>query len=148
MSVLAERLTKDASTTGQRSTRQLDAVYSVLCASTAHPSAEQVFLAVRERIPAVSRGTVYRNLNKLVAAGHVRVVHVHDRRARYDARLDPHDHFQCLSCTMLVDVAPRRSLEGAKPTRVRLGGHRVSGRVVTWLGTCRTCAPVTTARRG
>ncbi|MBY0278464.1 transcriptional repressor [Candidatus Binatia bacterium] len=149
MSAPAPRRRKPASSTAQRSTRQLDAVYGVLCASTAHPSAEQVFRAVRERIPTVSRGTVYRNLAKLVAAGRVRIVHVHDRRARYDARLDPHDHFQCLACTTLVDVSPsRRTDDVRQPTRAQLGGNRVSGRVVTWLGTCRTCTPTTNARRG
>jgi Fur family peroxide stress response transcriptional regulator len=133
-------------TSGQRSTRQLDAVYRVLCASDAHPTAEQVFGAVRAAMPAVSRGTVYRNLAKLVAAGRVRIVHVHDRCARYDARLEPHDHFLCLGCTMLLDVAAPRVGDGRSRSRIR--GHRVAARVVTWLGTCRSCEAATTAKRG
>lgn len=143
----ATRPTRAASA-GQRSTRQLDAIYRVLRASAAHPSAEQVFRAVRERMPAVSRGTVYRNLAKLVTAGQVRIVHVHDRRARYDARLEPHDHFQCVACALLVDVAPHRGGNERPPSRSRTGGHRVSGRVVTWLGTCRACEAATSAKRG
>lgn len=130
----------------QRSTRQLDAIYRVLCASVAHPTAEQVYRAVRSRMPTVSRGTVYRNLAKLVAGGRVRIVHVHDRCARYDARLDPHDHFFCRGCTLLLDVeaAPGRS----EPPRSRVRGHRVEGRELTWLGTCRSCEAAAIAKRG
>jgi Fe2+ or Zn2+ uptake regulation protein len=120
----------------QRSTRQLDATLAVLAESDRHPSAEQVYAAVRARIPAVSRGTVYRNLGKLVAARRVRVVQVHDRAARYDARLDPHDHYLCTRCAMLVDVeSPPRRRRG--DARVR--GHRVEGRTLTYLGVCRAC---------
>lgn len=132
----------------QRSTRQLDAVYDVLCESTAHPTAEQVYRAVRTRVPAVSRGTVYRNLAKLVGAGRVRIVHVHDRCARYDARLDLHDHFLCLGCTMLLDVEPAPGRRERSRTRSRVRGHRVEGRVLTWLGTCRACEAATAAKRG
>lgn len=132
----------------QRSTRQLDAIYRVLCASDAHPTAEQVFRAVRARMPAVSRGTVYRNLAKLVAGGRVRIVHVHDRCARYDARLDPHDHFLCLGCTMLLDVEPASGGRERSRTRSRVRGHRVDGRVLTWLGTCRSCEAAAVAKRG
>jgi Fe2+ or Zn2+ uptake regulation protein len=142
------RVAAAATASGQRSTRQLDAVYRVLCDSDAHPTAEQVYRAVRSALPAVSRGTVYRNLAKLVTAGRVRIVHVHDRCARYDARLEPHDHFLCVGCTMLLDVAPTRGAQGRSRTRSRIRGHRVAGRVVTWLGTCRSCDAATAAKRG
>jgi Fe2+ or Zn2+ uptake regulation protein len=140
--------TASSSAAAQRSTRQLDAVYRVLRESDAHPTAEQVYRAARAVMPAVSRGTVYRNLAKLVAAGRVRSVHVHDRCTRYDARLEPHDHFLCLGCTMLLDVAPPRSAHGRTRTRSRIRGHRVAGRVLTWLGTCRSCEAATAAKRG
>ena len=55
----------------------------------------------------------------------------------YDARLDPHDHFVCTRCTMLVDVEC-----GPRPTparRGRLRGHRVEGRTLTYYGICRSC---------
>lgn len=132
----------------QRSTRQLDEIYRVLCASDAHPTAEQVYRAVRSQMPAVSRGTVYRNLAKLVGGGQVRIVHVHDRCARYDARLDAHDHFFCLGCTLLLDVAPASSGTDRSRTRSRVRGHRVEGRVLTWLGTCRSCEAAAVAKRG
>jgi Fe2+ or Zn2+ uptake regulation protein len=120
-----------------RATRQLEATLRVLQSSRQHPSAEQIFHAVRAELPAVSRGTVYRNLSKLLGAERVRLVHVHDRSARYDARLDPHDHFVCTRCTMLLDVECGQAKLGSRRTRVR--GHRIEGRTLTYYGVCREC---------
>lgn len=147
MTAVAARRASAPSASRQRSTRQLDAIYRVLCASDEHPTAEQVYRAVQARMPAVSRGTVYRNLAKLVGGGRVRIVHVHDRCARYDARLEAHDHFLCRGCTMLVDVEPASGGERSR-TRSRVRGHRVDGRVLTWLGTCRSCEAARLAKRG
>lgn len=122
----------------QRSTRQLDATFRVLLESSEHPTAEQVYRAVRAEIPAISRGTVYRNLGKLVAARRALLVHVHDRCARYDARLDPHDHFLCTRCTLLLDVEGTRAVVRTR-RRTRVRGHRVDGRTLTYFGVCRAC---------
>ncbi|MEW6269543.1 MAG: transcriptional repressor [Thermodesulfobacteriota bacterium] len=130
----------------QRTTRQLDATLRVLFESRAHPTAEQVYQAVRDELPGVGRGTVYRNLQKLLAAGRAHLVHVHDRAARYDARLEPHDHFVCVRCALVVDVEPARS--PAPRPRARVAGHRVEGRTLTYFGTCRGCAGRGPRRRG
>lgn len=131
------RRAPEPATARQRSTRQLDATLQALVASTEHPTAEQVFREVRRQVPAISRGTVYRNLGKLIAARRVRLVHVHDRCARYDARLDPHDHFLCTRCTMLLDVESRP--RGLRRSRARVRGHRIEGHTLTYFGVCRDC---------
>jgi Fe2+ or Zn2+ uptake regulation protein len=120
-----------------RATRQLDATLRALTESSDHPSAERLFDIVRAELPAVSRGTVYRNLGKLVAAERVRVVHVHGRCSRFDARLDPHDHFVCTRCALLIDV--ERGDGVTKRVRGRVRGHRVDGRTLTYFGVCRGC---------
>lgn len=130
----------------RRTTRQLDATLRVLATTDRHPTAEQVFEAVRSELPATSRGTVYRNLSKLVAVGRARIVHGHGRAARYDARLDPHDHFVCTRCRLVVDVERRR--EPRLRREARVAGHRVEGRLLTYFGVCRTCEPAAPGRRG
>lgn len=121
----------------QRSTRQLDATLRALWADARHPTAERVYQAVRAEMPSVSRGTVYRNLHKLLDLGQARLVHVGERAARYDGRLDGHDHFACTRCGLVVDVEQgggrRESVRG------RVAGHRVEGRTLTYFGTCRGC---------
>ena len=64
-----------------------------------------------------------------------------------DARLDAHDHFLCTRCTLLLDVEPSPARPAGRPTRTRVRGHRVDGRVLTYLGVCRACDGATTATK-
>jgi len=122
----------------QRETRQLTAIYEVLRASHDHPSADQVFRRVRDRLPRLSLGTVYRNLEKLREQGRLRVVRLASGEAHYDAVVDPHDHFVCEGCQTVLDLDP----VAAAPVSDRLAA---AGCVVHWqttalYGLCRACA--------
>jgi len=130
----------------RRTTRQVDATWRALAASVAHPTAEQVLGAVQRELPATSRGTVYRNLGKLVADERARVVHGSGRAARVDARLDAHDHFVCTQCTLVADV--ERPVERRRRAARRVAGHRVDGRMLTYYGVCRGCEVSRPAARG
>ena len=122
---------------GGRATRQLEATVRALRASDRHPTAEQVYREVLERLPSVSLGTVYRNLRKLVDDGRALAITVCGQPARFDGRAGPHDHFLCLRCDRLVDV----EATAASPELPMLpGGHRVADRRVVYRGTCASCA--------
>ena len=58
--------------TRARHTRQLAAILEAVSAAHDHPTAEQVYSRVRDRLPRVSLGTVYRNLQKLAEQQRVR----------------------------------------------------------------------------
>ncbi|HSP95765.1 MAG TPA: transcriptional repressor [Candidatus Dormibacteraeota bacterium] len=129
----------------QRATRQLAAVYDVLVASRDHPTAEQVFRRVRDTVPRVSLGTVYRNLDKLREQGRLRVVRLASGEAHYDAMVEAHDHFVCERCHAVLD------LDGA-PAPPAVGRLRDDGCVVHWhttalYGLCGECAAEPTGRR-
>lgn len=126
-----------------RRTRQLEAIYEVLARASDHPSAESVFRRVRGSLPRVSRGTVYRNLAKLLDEGRIRLVPSPDRSARYDARLDDHDHFVCIRCGAVIDV-PARS---APRSAVRIDGHLALEVDQTYRGRCRSCEQGAAAER-
>jgi Fe2+ or Zn2+ uptake regulation protein len=121
----------------QRATRQLAAVYDVLAASTDHPTAEMVYQRVRGRMPRVSLGTVYRNLDKLRDHGRLRVVRLAGGEAHYDAMLAEHDHFVCERCGGVHDVtapaAPRDRLD----PRI---ASTVHWRTTMIYGVCAACA--------
>jgi Fur family transcriptional regulator, peroxide stress response regulator len=123
-----------------RATRQLAAIFDVLAASHDHPTADQVFQRVRDALPRVSLGTVYRNLDKLREQGRLRVVRVADGQARYDAMIDAHDHFVCERCATVLDL-PRAA---ARPA---VGALREQGCVVRWhttslYGLCASCSEI------
>jgi len=81
---------------GWRTTRQREAVYAHLRASTSHPTAEQVFAAVRAGIPNISLATVYKALEALVDAGLAqRLADDGGGPVRYDGRPEAHYHLRC-----------------------------------------------------
>ena len=121
----------------QRRTRQLAAVYAVVSAAHDHPTAETVHARVRRKLPHVSLGTVYRNLQKLAATQQVRVVQLADRIARYDGMLEAHDHFLCERCGLVTDLL--RSGTRPDASALRRAGYAVEGHALTFYGCCPKC---------
>jgi Fe2+ or Zn2+ uptake regulation protein len=99
-----EQLREALEKAGWRFTRQRAAVYNFLCAAHSHPTAEEVYLAVQQRIPHISLATVYKALEALVGAGLIAKVVGEDGPARYDCRRDHHYHFRCLKSGEVHDV--------------------------------------------
>lgn len=121
-----------------RRTRQLAAVHDVVVAAHDHPTAEDVCLRVRRQLPRISLGTVYRNLQKLVAQQQLRAVHLADRPTRYDGMLATHDHFLCEACGSVADLlhtAPPR----LDSSQLQASGYRVRAHALTFYGLCPTC---------
>jgi Fur family transcriptional regulator, peroxide stress response regulator len=94
---------------GLRCTPQRLAVYDILSRSADHPTAEEVFQAVRLHVPKVSLATVYKALDALVAVGVATklTAGVGATRSRYDARRDLHYHFRCLRSGTVHDLPTR-----------------------------------------
>jgi Fe2+ or Zn2+ uptake regulation protein len=89
---------------GWRFTRQRQAVFAYLCSDPCHPTAEQVFEAVREEIPHISLATVYKALDALVDAGLATKLPDASGPARFDCRSDPHYHLRCLDTGEVRDL--------------------------------------------
>src|ERR687883_126369 len=80
---------------GWRYTRQRAAVFDYLRAADCHPTAEQVFTAVRRQIPNISLATVYKALEALVDARLAHRIAGASGPARYDGRGEAHYHLRC-----------------------------------------------------
>jgi Fe2+ or Zn2+ uptake regulation protein len=81
---------------GRRFTRQRAEVFSYLHSVHSHPTAEQVFAAVRRSIPNISLATVYKALEALVDAGlAARLADDAGGPVRYDSRAEAHYHLRC-----------------------------------------------------
>ncbi len=90
---------------GWRYTRQRASVFSFLQAATNHPTAEQVFYAVRTEIPHISLATVYKALETLVGAGVAARIAHESGAARYDARSESHYHLRCAQTGEVRDLS-------------------------------------------
>ena len=97
-------LREKAKEKGMKLTPQRIAVYTELATRNDHPSAEEIYEALKEKIKGISLPTVYRNLLALETAGLVMRVPTPDGKTRFDAKTHPHAHFVCLSCGKVFDV--------------------------------------------
>lgn len=79
---------------GCRFTRQRGAVYTYLASVDSHPTAEDVFYAVRDRLPRISLATVYTALETLVSVGLATRLVAAAGAARYDGRGERHYHLR------------------------------------------------------
>jgi Fe2+ or Zn2+ uptake regulation protein len=124
---------------GQRFTEQRAAVYRFLTRTDTHPTADEVFTAVRAEIPDISLATVYKALETLVGCGLATKLTYGDGSARYDGRTDPHHHARCLACGAVLDVPGRLdpdALAGLGP----VAGFAVEGYRLELVGRCSVCA--------
>jgi Fe2+ or Zn2+ uptake regulation protein len=123
----------------RRNTRQRQVVLEQLRASYSHPTASELYQTVREVMPRISLGTVYRNLDILQETGQaIRLSGIVGSEAHYDGRCDPHLHFQCRQCGRIHD------LESAWPALEELVGQTIEGHAVMdcqamLTGNCREC---------
>jgi Fur family peroxide stress response transcriptional regulator len=120
-------------------TVQRRTVFEVLSGRRDHPTADQVYDAVRGRLPGLSRTTVYRVLETMVDAGFARKVHHTAGVARFDPMTGRHHHLVCDACGRLVDlddgvVPPLRIPESSRT------GFRIKDYSVSFTGLCPGCA--------
>jgi len=115
---------------GHRFTEQRAAVHRFLSGTDAHPSADEVFLHVRNEVPGISLATVYKSLETLVGCGLALKLSFGDGSARYDGRTDPHHHVRCLSCGAVADIpghVPSADMQrlGRAATSFHVTGYRL-----------------------
>lgn len=122
----------------KRNTKQKKTIEENLVASTAHPTAEELFAVVREYLPSVSLGTVYRNLEEMVRNGTAQKIPSLDGPARYDGRVMPHYHVRCVECGRLDDLPMEMDSSMVVEARA-LSRYRIDSCVVEFRGVCRAC---------
>ena len=123
---------------GQPVTLQRRIILETVLRRDDHPTVEQVFQAVRDQVPAVSRTTVYRGLETLVAMRLVQQLSHPRRTVRFDGRTDRHHHAVCVYCNRVIDVEDARFDRLPLPED-DLQGFRIDDYSVLFVGTCPKC---------
>jgi Fe2+ or Zn2+ uptake regulation protein len=126
---------------GQRFTEQRATIYRYLAATDVHPTADEVFLAVRRSLPEISLATVYKSLEALVRCGLAMKLTYADDSARYDGRTDPHHHARCVVCDSVVDIPGEIPDAEVETLRRHAGNFTVIGYRLEFSGYCSTCLP-------
>ena len=125
-----------------RLTKQRREVYDSLCEQRDHPTATEVFIRVKDRVPGISLATVYNCLETLTHSGLVRQVNLDRGPSRYCPNLKEHGHFHCETCGTIYDIdLPDSSMPLPR-------GYVVSRMDVSLRGQCPACSKAAkTARR-
>ncbi len=118
-----------------RETRQKQAILDILRSVTNHPTADELYELVRKRIPAISLGTVYRNLDRLAASGQIRRIQSAGSQMRFDGCIEPHTHIRCMGCGRVDDIEAHEELR----YRVDMTGYEVQGHRLEFYGFCPAC---------
>ena len=137
-SKIGQELRQKLDERGGHLTRQRMAVFDYLKRSDHHPTAEDVFLAVKRKLPKISLATVYKNLEALVECDAISKLTYGDASSRYDIRTDHHYHTRCLKCGGVGDLDPEQGTEPLEHIRPKEGFEIVSYRLEL-LGYCRNC---------
>lgn len=124
----------------RRTSKKRQSIYDALCATTAHPSAEQLYAQLKPEMPDLSLGTVYRNLNVLIEDGLIITVGNVNGEVRYDANTSNHSHFICTKCGRVDDVFLDLSIDSRYPEVEDITGGKVNGHTLNYFGLCDNCS--------
>lgn len=122
----------------RRATKQREAILRYLRNNNSHPTADLIYEQVREEIPHISKGTVYRNLKVLRVIGQVLELNLKGKLSRFEANKCPHYHFRCESCGRVFDIDEPvdKDLDSRVAART---GFTVSHHQLEFRGLCHDC---------
>lgn len=121
-----------------RQTEQRKAVFDALMARTDHPSAVEVFMRVKYRMPSISLATVYNCLETLTASGLVRAVNHEREPSRYCANLQEHAHLFCSECGSVTDIPLQTPMPPQQIWNLPQG-VTIAQQEVSFRGLCAAC---------
>ncbi|MCQ2386465.1 MAG: transcriptional repressor [Clostridia bacterium] len=115
-----------------RTTKQRQAILVFLRASRRHYTAAEVYEGVKQVIPNISLGTVYRNLGRLTEEGMILEIETEKQVSLYDGYTGEHAHFFCEVCGKTSDLDMP-----ALPALYQ--GFRVCRKKISFFGVCPDC---------
>ena len=113
-------------------------IKSFLMTRKDHPTADMVYMNVRQQNPNISLGTVYRNLTLLADIGEIQRLRIGDGVDHFDADTSLHYHFVCTKCGCVEDLDMDSIEEINEAASARFDGQ-IDGHVTYFYGTCGNC---------
>ena len=121
-----------------RITNQREVILEELRSVKTHPSADELYDMVRQRLPRISLATVYRNLEFMTTQGLAQKIEVGGRQKRFDGNPERHYHIRCRKCGRVDDV----ELEQIKNLEAEIcepHGYKIMGHRLEFFGLCPEC---------
>jgi Fur family ferric uptake transcriptional regulator len=132
---IAARLRRD----GYRVTPQRQLILDAVCRSGGHVTAEAIYAAVRQIVPALNQGTVYRALNFFCEQGLVTATQQANGLTVYElAGHEPHHHLVCRACGATTEI-PHEMLCPLFEQAQEQYGFAVEMNHISFFGCCADC---------
>ena len=122
-----------------RMTHQRKVILEEIRKMNTHPTADEVYEVVRRRLPRISMGTVYRNLEILSTHGLVQKIGPLSSQMRFDGNTRSHYHIRCIHCGRVED-APVEPVDNIETAIRKVSDYRIIGHRVEFFGICPICS--------
>lgn len=119
--------------------RQREEIIKVVKELYTHPTAEEIYMIVKAKDPAVSRSTVYRNLGLLAQNGIINKISMAVGPDRYDAVKEIHNHAICIKCGQVFDFEYVFEYDKIKEAVEKQTGIEISNKGIALEGICDSC---------
>lgn len=122
-----------------RMTKQRALILQELRSLKTHPTADEIHALVRKKMPHISLGTVYRNLDLLAAGNEILKLEYAGFQKRFDGCIKEHQHVRCTCCGKVGDVEPPLEAPEGAAKKVCADGFNITGARLEFFGLCAEC---------
>lgn len=122
----------------ERNTVQRQLVYHAAYKLGGHPTADAVYETVVKKHPSISKGTVYRNLNRLSENGLLRRIQLPNNADRFDLDVKKHCHIICTECGRFDDLNEQYLNDVIKAVEQQTG-YELDPHGLVFSGICPDC---------
>ncbi len=122
-----------------RNTKQRSIILEELKKVKSHPTADELYLMVKKKVPRISLGTVYRNLENLAEAGIILKLEYSEGQKRFDGNTMPHIHFKCTKCSAVEDIPFAVEVPDINRRLTWAKSREITGSRLEYFGLCANC---------
>ena len=100
-----------------------------------HPTVDEIYCALKEKNPSLSKTTVYNSVDALRDHGIIQAITISGSEQRYDYKHGMHHHFLCKKCGRIIDI----DIECPNLDKMLECGHIVEEVHGYFKGKCKDC---------
>ncbi len=119
--------------------RQREKILHLLKNTDTHPTASWIYDELKKDFTNLSMGTVYRNINILIAQGLIQKIEAGSSFDRFDGNVSTHYHFICQDCGAIDDL-PMKELADLNQKVAAMTNYQVENHRLDFYGTCMACS--------
>lgn len=113
------------------------AIMDYLMTHRTHPTADEVYSALGDSIPTLSKTTVYNTLKLFVDQKAALMLTIDDKNVHFDGDTSLHSHFFCRHCGRVLDLPFSGKKKEAKENYI--DGHQIDEIHHYYRGVCKEC---------